>query len=465
MNVDSFLDLIKKGESEQLEFKQGFGNEAIETVSAFANTKGGTIFIGVNRSGKIIGTQANQEILKDWANRISQNTVPVVTPLIEFVATDSGTVVVIKISEYPIKPVAARGRCYKRVNASNRRMTPAEIAEYHLQSTGSSYDAYPSQNAILDDLSTDKIKTYIRKANTSGRRNYDNSADPFQILEKVELIKEDKPTIAAVLLFGKEPHFKIQQATVHCGRFKGKSSIIDDRLIEGSITEQIDEVIDFVRKNTNVRFEISGKAERDEIWDYPIEAIREAVTNAICHRDYADTSDIQIKIYDDYLTIWNPGGLLPGMSIDELYDPNHSSKPRNRLIAQIFYDIKHIERYGSGIQRILDECSEADVPEPLIEEKFGGFLVTFRKDIYTEEYLKTLGLNDRQIKAVSHIKNTGKITNAEYQKITNSIKRTASRDLKDLVDKKILQQIGTTGRGTEYILWGHKGVKRDIKGS
>lgn len=451
MNLDTLFDLIKKGESEQVEFKQRFGNDAIETVSAFANTKGGVILIGITRTGDIQGADVSQEVLKDWANRISQNTVPVVTPLLESVETESGSVVVINISENPIKPIAVRGRCYQRVDASNRQMTPAEIAQYHLQTTGSSYDAYPSLNAGLGDLSSAKIKTYIRKANTTGRRNYDDSADPFQILEKVELIKNGTPTIAAVLLFGKEPHFKIHQATIHCGRFKGKSTIIDDRLIEGSIIEQIGEVIDFVRKNTNVRFVISGKAERDEIWDYPTEAIRETVTNAICHRDYADTADIQIKIHDNYLTIWNPGGLLPGMSIDELYDPNHSSKPRNRLIAQIFYDIKHIERYGSGIQRILNECEKANLPAPLIEEKFGGFLVTFRKDIYTEEHLKTLGLNERQVKAILLVKATGKINNKIYRSKFNVSDETARKDLNQLVEEKLLRSEGK-GKNTHYVL-------------
>jgi len=465
MEQQELKQVIEQGESETIEFKESFGNEAIETVGAFANTKGGVILIGVNRRGNIIGVQATQETLKDWANQISQCSEPTFTPLFEIVPTDDGKVVAIRVSEYPLKPVSIRGRCYRRFNASNHQMTPDEIAQMHLYSIGSSFDAISSPNATLDDISEDKIRDYLQKANATGRRNYDISKPPLQLLEKVELIKSGKPTIAAVLLFGKEPHNKIHQAIVHCGRFKEVTTIIDDRLIEGTIIEQIDEVMAFLRKNTNVRFVFTGKPEREEVWDYPLEAMREAVTNAICHRDYADTSDIQIKIHDDYLTIWNPGGLLPGMSIAELYDPNHSSKPRNRLIAQVFYDIKLIEKYGSGIQRILTECEKAHIPAPTFEEKFGGFLVTFRKDQYTDYNLKKMGLNERQIKALAHIKKTGRITNTEYQEITNSIKRTASRDLKELVNKKIIQQIGITGRGTEYILTGHNGDKRDIKGT
>ena len=452
MNIETLKELIQEGESDHTEFKDNFGNEAIKTAGAFANTRGGIIFIGINKAGVIKGTQATQETCKDWANRISQSTEPSLIPVIEPINTKSGTVVLIRINEFPFKPVAVRSRCFRRVNASNRQMSPAEIAQLHLQSTGSSYDACPSRNATLEDLDIKEVKKYIRKAIATGRRNYDESQYSIQILEKIDLIKDGKPTIAAILLFGKEPHFKISQATVHCGRFKEKTVIIDDRLIEGSIVKQVDEVMAFMRKNTNVRFVITGKAERDEIWDYPLDALREAVTNAICHRDYIDTSDIQIKIHDDYLTIWNPGGLLPGMSLDDLFDPNHSSKPRNKLVAQIFYDIRHIEKYGSGIQRILDECEKAGVPEPTFEEKFGGFLVTFKKDIYNLDNLRAIGLNERQIKAMALLKRTHNISNKDYCQLNSISRQTSTRELNQLFQKGLVIKEGTVGKGTKYRL-------------
>lgn len=274
----------------------------------------------------------------------------------------------------------------------------------------------------------------------------------------MELIKNVQPTLAAIILFGKAPQEKLLQATVHCGRFKQETIIIDDRLIGGTAIEQIEEVMDFIHKNTNVRFVMTGKPAREEVWDYPLESLREAVINAVCHRDYADNSDIQLKIYDNRLTIWNPGGLPLGMTIDELYNPNHSSKLRNKLIGQIFYDVGLIERYGSGIQKIIDACKKAGLPTPVFEERFGGFLVIFNKDIYTEDYLAKSGLNERQIKAVLYVKEKGRITNKEYQGLVNAIKKTASRDLVDLVKKKVFDQAGTTGKGTYYLLKETKGT-------
>jgi ATP-dependent DNA helicase RecG len=155
---------------------------------------------------------------------------------------------------------------------------------------------------------------------------------------------------------------------------------MDDRLIEGSVLHQIDETMDFMQKHINVRFEITGeKAQRDTIWDYPLRALREAVTNAICHRDYASSSDIQIKVFDDSVRIWNPGVLAYDLSFEQLRTGDYSSRPRNKLIAQIFYDLEIIERYGSGIGRIDDACKEAGIPPPKLENQGGGFTVVLSK--------------------------------------------------------------------------------------
>ena len=140
------------------------------------------------------------------------------------------------------------------------------------------------------------------------------------------------------------------------------------------------------------------------------------------------------------------------MTIDELYDPNHSSKPRNKLIAQVFYEVELIERYGSGIQRIMAACEKAGLPTPVFAEKFGGFLVVFNRDKYTEDYLCSLDLNERQIKAVMYVKEKGRMTNTAYQSLTKVSKPMATIDLRDLVEKQIFKRVGTTGKGVGYLL-------------
>ncbi|MQY79008.1 MAG: transcriptional regulator [Bacteroidetes bacterium] len=449
MNIDKIL---RSGESLTVEFKESFDRESLETVVAFANTRGGIILIGVDNNGIVKGISVGTDTMVNWSNQISQVTEPTVIPELESVPINGKYVVIIKIKEYPLKPVSFRGRCFKRVSNSNRQMSPQEIAQMHLQSTGNSWDALAAAVADSDILDLVKIKNYILSSTSSGRRNFANTAKPIEVLEKLELIKDNKPTWAALLLFGKNPQSPLTQATIHCGRFKGETKIIDDRLISGTIIDQINEVMDFIRKNTNVEFVITGKPQRDEIWDYPLEALREAVINAICHRDYSEPSDIQIKIFDDSIHIWNPGGLPFDLTIDDLLDPAHSSKPRNKLIAQVFYDMALIERYGSGIQRMIADCVKAGLPEPIFEEKFGGFAITFSKDIFTESFLKELGLNERQVNAVLYVKENGAINNSKYQQINDVGKTTATEELRKLVDIGLLTEPTAKGRGAKYEL-------------
>ena len=241
------------------------------------------------------------------------------------------------------------------------------------------------------------------------------------------------------------------QAKVKCGKIRGTSTIVDDFVVDAPLLDQVDEVMDYMRRVLQLSYSITGKAQRDEIWEYPLEAIREVVTNAICHRDYSSPAQIQIKIFDDRLVIWNPGGLPLGMSLKKLMDPNHNSVPRNKLIAMLFYDVGLIENYGSGIRRILEECDRLDFPHPEFNDSEGGFQVIFRKDVYSEEYLTELGLNERQIKAVMYVKKIGKITNREYREFSGLSDEGARLDLNDLVSKGCFKSKGR-GRSFHYVL-------------
>ncbi len=284
----------------------------------------------------------------------------------------------LSVTEFPLKPVATRGRCYRRAGSTTRQMSPSEIAEMHLRSTGQSMDAVIVDGKTRDDLDLDAVRRYMRQATSVGRRSFGDQDDPWQVLKKLELVRsETEITRAAVLLFGKNPQSPLTQAVVHAGRLREKVHIMDSRIIDGPIIDQIEETVEFIKKNLHVRFEITGEPQRKEVWDYPLPALREAIINAICHRDYGDVADIQIKIFEDCLQVWSPGALPYDVTVDDLLDPEHSSKPRNKLIAQIFYDMRLIERYGSGISRILDACREASLPNPLFENFSGGFRTKF----------------------------------------------------------------------------------------
>ena len=449
-------DLIKTGESENIEFKEKFDEQTIESAVAFANTKGGIIFIGVSDKNNIKGIKVGKETLNQWTNQISQSTDPRIIPELEKIKVDGKTVIAVKIKENPIKPISKKGRCLKRVDSSNRAMSAQEVAQMHLHSTGMSWDKYPAKDASLEDIDIDNVNRYIRKARETGRKKIGDDEEPIQVLEKMNLITEGQTTWAAILLFSQQTNKFISQAAIHCGRFKEKNIVIDDRMIVGTVFEQIDEAMDFIRKNINVEFVMTGKPQRDQVWDYPLESLREALINAVCHRDYTIFSNIEVRIYDGKLIIRSPGFLPYGITLEELFKP-HSSTLRNKGLAEVLYDTELIEKWGSGIEKIQQHCFDAGLPEPIFEE-YQGFQVVFGKDVYDEEYLRSLNLNERQIKAVMYVKEKGQITNKEYQKVCATSKRTASRDLLDLVSSGFFKQIGTTGTGTAYILKGPYGA-------
>lgn len=451
MTHQEITKLMKEGESQDLEFKENFDKEAIETAAAFANTKGGVILIGFSDKGKVIGVQIGKETLKDWANQISQSTEPRIIPEIEQSEIGGKSVVVVQIKEFPIKPVSVRGRCFRRVGSSNRIMTPQEITEMHLHSVGTSWDAFPARDKTIEDIDLKKVERYIREANATGRRKIGES--PTEVLKKLELVKDKTVTWAGILLFGKEPQRALLQSAAHCGRFKlDKTRIIDDLMIETDLISQVDEVMKFITRSISVRYEFEGKPKRKEVWEYPLEALREAVINAIVHKDYTAPSNVQVEIYDDRVEVWNPGRLLPGITIEDLYKKEHQSVIRNKQIAQIFYDIGYIEKYGSGTIKIIDLCKQHGIPLPEFKEVSAGFSVIFRKDIYTEEYLRKLGLHERQVKAVMYVKEKGKITNKEYQELTKISRQMATIDLTEIVDKGVFTKIGKAGKGIAYQL-------------
>ncbi|MCX6696380.1 MAG: transcriptional regulator, partial [Methanoregula sp.] len=236
------------------------------------------------------------------------------------------------------------------------------------------------------------------------------------------------------------------------GRFKDGATIIGDRWIAGNLFHQFAEGEEALKNFINVRYEITGETpERKEHWDYPLPALREALMNALVHRDYFKKHEqILIKIYDDKIWFHNPGGLPKGLSIEQLKE-KPQSVPRNPLIARIFYLAGYIEQYGSGIQRILTSFADTGLHEPEFQTDAWSLTLTMKKDIFTEEYLAQQGLNERQILAITYLRKLGSISKREYQDLVSISTRTALYDLTALVNKGVLVRVGT-GKSSRYSL-------------
>ena len=327
--MEKIEEYISQGEGLKVEFKRNFSDAVIETLVAFANTSGGAVLLGVEDSGVLVGIKTGKESIQKWLNEIKQKTQPAIIPFIEAYTIESNQeVVVFSVNEFPIKPVSFKGRYFKRVNNSNHQLSTNEITDLNLQSLQLSWDAYIHPDKTIEDLDTRKIQKFITKVNETGRFIL---GDDWKLnLEKLRLINGNAISHAALLLFSKESTLY----NIHLGRFKTPSLIIDDRMFQLTLFEAVEESMKYIVSQIKVAFEISGKTtKRNEIFEYPLTAIREILLNAIIHRDYLSPIDIQIKVFDNKITFFNPGKLFGNLTIEELRKDNYHAYARNKLIA------------------------------------------------------------------------------------------------------------------------------------
>jgi len=453
-------EVIKQGESETIELKKSTGEwkEIIKTLSAFANTRGGMILIGIEK-GKVCGVSVGKSTVEDITNKIITNTEPKIYPEISVRTLDKKKVILIKLESYPYDVVLAFGKPFKRVGKNTVKMSKDEykrkILEIHKREIY--FDGQICSEANLSDINERKVKEFIKKAKKKRKLDIDELLPIKEILRKLKLMKGEELTNGCILLFGKNPQDFFTQAEVKCIRFKGTeitADMLDFKDVYGDIFQQVAEVENFIFRNIGLKVWLENrKLERQEKWEYPPKAIREALVNAIVHRDYRSKGKVQIRIYDDRIEFWNPGRLPSGWTPENLKE-EHTSEPFNPLIFKVFFWAGEVEEIGSGTNKIIRWCKEWKLPEPEFGINATSIFIKIRKDILTEDYLKQLGLNERQIKAVMYVKKAGKITNKEYQELYKVSKRTATNDLDSLVQKDIFEKIGTRGKGTFYIIKG-----------
>jgi ATP-dependent DNA helicase RecG len=370
MDYKKLNDIIANGESEKLEFKVSFNTDTIISLASMANKKGGRVVVGVSDRNEIVGVSIKEETIQQWINEIKTKTEPSLIPEIDVYTVKNINVVIIAISEYPIKPVAVKGRYYIRKQNSNHQLDLIEINDLFINSLQTSWDSLPYKDSSINNLDIGKVQNFIDKVNDSKRFTLKGSWQ--DCLKKLKLIKDDnKPTNASMLLFAKDNPL----LNVHIGRFRTPSLIVDDKMIRGSLFEVVEDTMQYLINQIKVAFEITGKPERDEIFEYPLAALRELVINSIVHRDYANPTDIQIKIFDQEITIFNPGTLFGGLTIEDLKTDNYQAQARNKLIAKAFYLTKDIEKYGSGYRRVRELIAKYPTMYFLFMETSGGYLV------------------------------------------------------------------------------------------
>lgn len=380
------LALVQQKESEALEFKKSTGQlkRACETACAFLNGNGGHILIGVADNGQLIGQEIRDKTKREIGNELAKIT-PVpdieITHLI-LPNTDKGVFIIHVTTDSTKKPYLYENRAYIRIQTDTLPMPREYLQQLTLNNAQSSYQWEDQVLAqlTLDDIDVREILITVNEGIQNGRiPEASSTTEPWLALQHLGLIKENKLTSAAIVLFGKHPEQVFPQCILKMARFKGldKGEFLDNKQVHGNVFELMRAAITFAQIHLPVASHFpKNSLEREDKPFFPFVALREALANAICHRDYTSrSSSISFAIYDDRIEIWSYGLLPAGVDFEDLTRMNQSV-PRNHRIANILYYHKLFESWGRGIQLIMKECTQANHPTPFYTINTGGLLLT-----------------------------------------------------------------------------------------
>ncbi|NCT75120.1 MAG: transcriptional regulator [Chitinophagaceae bacterium] len=435
-------------EHQNIEYKQSWHDDYLKWIAGFANSQGGTIYIGKDDLGKIVGVADYKKLMEDLPNKIRD----ILGIMVEVNLHEEKGKHYLEIVTPPyVVPISLKGAYYTRSGSTKQELKGNALMEFLLRKTGKTWDDVVEPSASINDIDKKAVDDYLMAAQKSGRLPDMGAATLPELLEKLRLSEAGKIKRGAIILFGKDPGRFYPNILVKIGRF-GTS---DDDLkfqetAEGNLIHLLHEVPELLNRKfftKAVSFEGLLRIEKGE---YPVAALREMLLNALVHRDYMGSA-VQIRMYDNRFSSWNEGLLPQGLSLESL-KRQHPSRPRNPLIADVCFKGGYIDAWGRGTIKIITSCREAGLPEPEIIEQDGGILVTLFKDRYTEAGLRKMGLNERQVKAVKYLQEQGEITNAKYQELNKVGKTVATEELQSLIKNNLLIQSGTRGRGSKYLL-------------
>ncbi|MBV1884530.1 MAG: helix-turn-helix domain-containing protein [Pseudomonadales bacterium] len=360
---------LAKPEGKQLEFKRDLSSPKpiLRTLIAFANTAGGQLFIGVADNGDIMGVEDPLAEEERLTSLIADSIAPRLLPSIELLTVKEKTLLRVEVHLSSSRPhyLKAKGPeqgVLVRIGSSNRQADTQLISELQRQATGETFDTMPMPHLSIEDLDLDAMQQQFGE-----HRQLDE-----QRLITLKLLVRDQgrlvPSKGAILLFGKQRTLHFDDAWIQCGRFRGidKVDIFDQTDLHDHLPSAVDSIALFLKKHAFKSAEFAGMKRTDH-WSIPLTILREAIINALVHSDYSQRgSPIRIAFYDDRIEIESPGMLMPGMTIEDM--KRGISMIRNPVIARVFRELKLIEQWGSGVQRIFAEAAMQGLPEPQIKE-------------------------------------------------------------------------------------------------
>jgi ATP-dependent DNA helicase RecG len=409
--------------------------EILETICAFSNSNGGTILIGVNDNGEILGVDVGRNTIEELINDVKFSIEPTIIPHIELIEINGKKIVTIIVAEGLNKPYFFKGVAFRRIGKTNQRI-PRDELERIIVEKYKNLASFEERvfNVGIDEFDKSKVKDFTFEVKVAKKIDLVHSTLP-EFLQRLGLLNENKPTSVAILCFSKNPQIHFPFAFVKCGRFK--DGITDEKEITGTLLDQVRGTLEFLKNNITLFHTINENGKRVEHWEIPIEVLREAIVNVIVHRDYEIASPIYVRVFDDRVEIINPGKLLSPLTPEKL-KKEHPSILRNPKIANIFFLYGFIERWGYGTNKMVELCIKNGLHEPdFVEEENFFKVIVYRKS-----------LNEME-KLVLQLIKEGVNTSSKIAKKLKINERTARKYLSNLISKGLVSK-RRIGKRIEY---------------
>lgn len=450
--------LLSKGPSPLLAFAMTLDPTAMaETLTAFANSDGGTLVLGMDAEGRVNEALTEEDAADALRNALRLCRPPVRTEWQQQVMSGS-TVVMLSVARSDETHRLADGRVLVRKGADNRPLTNAEADILTGNRPAGDFEVQETPGATREDLDEDVIDDYLERRQ---RRNPRSTVLPKdKLLQQIGAISDRRiPTVSGLLLFGREPQLFLPQSRAIFVKFadvqprgpEGTFGYGRREELTGALPRIIDRAWRVLWEEMDKHAIVKG-LHRQEATEYPQSSVREALVNAVAHRDYRLTGrSIEIRMYTDRLEITSPGGLPAHITLDNIVDEHYSRNPR---IVNGLYQWGYIEELGLGIDRMIEDMVNAGHLPPKFEAKEHRFTVTLYNTQDATRVVQSWeqNMNERQIKAVEYLQRHGAISNRDYRDLCPHVgPETLRLDLADLVSKGIVLKIGDK-RGTRYIL-------------
>lgn len=437
-------------ESQNIEWKESWREDYFKWVCGFANAQGGTLFIGKNDDGQVKHLPNARKLLEDIPNQARD----ILGLMLDVNLYTEGKkeYLEIVVEPYPF-PISLRGKYYYRSGSTLQELKGAALTKFLLERQGKKWDGVPVPNIDFRSLKDETFSFFKSKAAKSKRiEPEDLQENNLELLENLNLYLEEEKMLkrAAILLFHPNPEKYVTGAYIKIGFFESDDDLKFQDEVKGNLIEQAEEALDLLRTKYDTANISYKEGSREEKFTFPQDAIREALLNAIAHKDYSSGIPIQISVYRNKIIFWNEGQLPENWTVDRL-TRKHPSKPFNPDIANALFRAGYIESWGRGTIKIINACKEHKIAPPVFSNNPPDFQVELFR--YSDEGLKKMGVKKELRQIVLHIQANETITNSQVQKLCDVSKATATRYLNDL-ENHFIEKVGTTGVGTLYVLKG-----------